>query len=347
MMQFQAEQLRRVASAIFQGAGAATDVAELVANSLVSANLMGHDSHGVLRIPKYCEQIAEGQIVPSARPEIVKETPTTAIVNGNWNFGQVAARRAAQVAIKKAKEYNVAVVTLVRQNHVGRLGEWSGMMAEAGLVGMVVTGGWRPPITGVTPFGGAARLIGTNPYSFAIPTGDHDMVLVDFATSVVAEGKLQVAMAKGASVPTGYIIDKDGQPSTDPHDFYKGGMLLPAAGHKGYSLALVADILGGLLAGDDLVGRDWNLTGTFMLAVNVEAFRPLAAFAAAVDGRLDEIKAAKPAAGFEEVLIPGEPEMRAKAERERHGIAVAESTWEALVTTGRKLGVDVPQAAGI
>ncbi|MHB1134414.1 MAG: Ldh family oxidoreductase [Chloroflexota bacterium] len=347
MMQFQAEQLRRVASAIFQGAGAAPDVAELVANSLVSANLMGHDSHGVLRIPKYCQQIAEGQIVPSARPAIERETPTTAVVAGRWNFGQVTAKLGAQIAIKKAKEQNVAVVTLVQQNHVGRLGEWSGMMAEAGLVGMVITGGWRPPITGVTPFGGAGRILGTNPYSFAIPTGKHDMVLVDFATSVVAEGKLQVAMAKGASVPEGFILNNEGQPSTDPHDFYKGGMLLPAAGHKGYSLALVADLLGGLLAGGELVGRDWNLTGTFMLAVNVEVFRPLAEFAAAVDGRLDEIKAVPPAAGFQEVLVPGEPEMRAKAERESYGIAVAESTWEALVATGRELNVDVRKAAGI
>lgn len=215
------------------------------------------------------------------------------------------------------------------------------------MVGMVITGGWRSPITGVTPFGGAGRIIGTNPYSFAIPTGQHEMVLVDFATSVVAEGKLQVAIAKGAPVPQGYILDKDGNPSTDPNDFYKGGMLLPAAGHKGYSLALIADILGGLLAGNERVGRDWNLTGTFMLAVNVEAFRPLAEFAAAVDGRLDEIKAVQPAAGFQEVLIPGEPEMRSKAQREKDGIGVPEATWEALLATGAKYGVDVSKVAGI
>ncbi|MCL4465063.1 MAG: Ldh family oxidoreductase [Chloroflexi bacterium] len=347
MLQFKAEQLEKVASAIFQGTGTPQDVAELVAHSLVSANLMGHDSHGVLRIPRYCQQIAEGQIVPTARPQVTTETPTTAIVDGNWNFGQVTAKLGAETAIKKAKEQNVAVVTLVHQNHVGRLGEWSGMMAEAGMVGMVITGGWRSPITGVTPFGGAGRIIGTNPYSFAIPTGQHEMVLVDFATSVVAEGKLQVAIAKGAPVPQGYILDKDGNPSTDPNDFYKGGMLLPAAGHKGYSLALIADILGGLLAGNERVGRDWNLTGTFMLAVNVEAFRPLAEFAAAVDGRLDEIKAVQPAAGFQEVLIPGEPEMRSKAQREKDGIGVPEATWEALLATGAKYGVDVSKVAGI
>jgi hydroxycarboxylate dehydrogenase B len=347
MLQFKAEQLEKVASAIFQGAGAPEDVSQLVAHSLVSANLMGHDSHGVLRIPRYCQQIAEGQILPTTRPQVTKETPTTAVVDGNWNFGQVAAKLGAETAIKKAKDQNVAVVTLTRQNHVGRLGEWSGMMAEAGMVGMVVTGGWRNPITGVTPFGGAGRVLGTNPFSFAIPTAEHEMVLVDFATSVVAEGKLQVAMAKGAAVPQGFILDKDGNPSTDPNDFYKGGMLLPAAGHKGYSLALVADILGGLLAGNELVGRDWNLTGTFMLAVNVEAFRPLAAFTAAVDGRLDEVKAVKPAPGFQEVLIPGEPEMRSKAQREREGVGVPEATWDALVTTGGKLGVDVAKVAGI
>ena len=346
MLQFKAEQLRPVAAAIFEAAGTPDDIARQVANSLVMANLMGHDSHGVIRVPRYCEQIKDGSLKPAARPEVYNETMTTATVSGKWGFGQMAAKVGAEVAIRKAKEANLAAVTLVQQNHIGRLGEWSAMMAEAGMIGMVVTGGWRPPVVGMAPFGGAARLLGTNPYSFAIPTGRHDIVLVDFATTVVAEGKLQFARAKGTPLPAGVILDKNGNPSTDANDFYEGGVMLPAAGHKGYSLGLVAELLS-FLAGAELQGREWNRVGTFMLAVKVDAFRPLAEFKEAVDGRLDDVKAVPPAPGFEEVLIPGEPELRARAQRERDGIAVPEATWEALVDTGKSLGVDVAALAGV
>jgi hydroxycarboxylate dehydrogenase B len=346
MLQFRAEQLRPAAAAIFRAAGTPEDIAEHVANSLVMANLMGHDSHGVIRVPRYCEQIADGSIKPAVRPELLQETATTATVSGMWGFGQMVAKVGAQVAIRKASEANLAVVTLVQQNHIGRLGEWSAMMADAGMIGMVVTGGWRSPLVGAAPFGGAARLLGTNPYSFAIPTGHRDIVLVDFATTIVAEGKIQFARAKGTPLPTGAILDKDGNPSTNANDYYDGGVMLPAAGHKGYSLSLVADLLS-LLAGAELHGRDWNRVGTFMLAVKVEAFRPLAEFKDAVDARLDDVKAVPPAVGFQEVLIPGEPEMRAKAQREREGIGVPEATWEALLATGKRFGLDVAAVAGV
>jgi LDH2 family malate/lactate/ureidoglycolate dehydrogenase len=345
MLQFSAGQLRAVASAIFQAAGAPEDRAAFVANSLATANLMGHDSHGVLRVQEYCAEIEAGTLVTTAQPEIMMETATTATVSGNWGFGHITARAGAEVAIKKAKETNVAVVGLVQQNHIGRLGEWSAMMAEAGLIGMVVTGGWRPPAVAAAPFGGAARLLNTNPYSFAIPTGRRDIVLVDFATTVIAEGKVRQARAKGVPLPAGAILDKNGNASTDPNDYYAGGVLLPAAGHKGYSLALVADLLS-LLVGADTCGREWNCAGTFMLAVNIAAFRPLGEFTAAVDSRLDEVKSVPPAPGFAEVLIPGEPEQRTLAQREREGIGVPEATWAALIATGQKFGVDVPGVVG-
>lgn len=180
-----------------------------MANSLVTANLMGHDSHGIIRVQEYCEEIEAGTLVATAQPEVITETATTATVSGNWGFGHVTARAGAEVAITKAKEANVSVVGLVQQNHIGRLGEWSAMMAEAGMIGMVVTGGWRPPAVSAAPFGGAARQLSTNPYSFAIPTGKHDIVLVDFATTVIAEGKVRLARAKGVPLPAGAILDKN------------------------------------------------------------------------------------------------------------------------------------------
>ncbi|MHB1007336.1 MAG: Ldh family oxidoreductase [Chloroflexota bacterium] len=346
MHQIKAGPLREAVDAIFQAVGAPADIATYEATSLVENNLMGHDSHGVIRVAKYVEWIQTGTIVPGARPEIVKETPTTAIVSGKWAFGQVAAHYGAQVAIHKAKEANIAAVGLVQQNHIGRLGEFTAMMARAGMVGILTTGGWRPPVAGVTPFGGAGRALGTNPYSFAVPTGNHDVVLVDFATSVVAEGKLQVARAKGTPLPQGVVLDKQGNPSTNAEDFYNGGVMLPFGGHKGYALSLLADLLGGLLSGGDLFGSAENQTGTFMICVNVEAFRSLADFAGAVDRRLDEIKAVPPAPGFTEVLIPGEPELRTHAQRSEEGIALPDATWQALVQTGENLGLNVRAISG-
>ncbi len=344
MQLVKAERLRRIASVIFAAAGTPQDIADYVAGSLVESNLMGHDSHGVIRVPRYVEFIRTGRIIPGARPEIVKETATTAVVKGNWAFGQLTARFGAEVAIRKARENQLAAVGLVQTNHIGRLGEYTALLAEAGLVGILTTGGWRPPIAGVAPYGGAGRALGTNPYSFAVPTGRRGTVLVDFATSMVAEGKLQVARAKGTPLPPGFILDKDGNPSTNVEDYYAGGMLLPMAGHKGFALSLLADLVGAALSGADAYATPQDQTGSFMIAISVGAFRPLAEYTAVVDHRLGEIKDVPPAPGFAEVLIPGEPELRMKATREREGIALPDNTWRALVETGRQLGVEVAGA---
>lgn len=353
MQQIKAQQLKGIVRTIFLAARTPEDIADYVAGSLVESNLMGHDSHGVIRVPRYVEQIEKGDLQPAARPEVAKETATTAVVKGNWAFGQLTAKFGAEVAIRKAKASHVAAVGLVQTNHVGRLGEFTAMMAAAGLIGIMTTGGWRAPIGGVAPYGGAGRALGTNPYSFAVPTGRHDIVLVDFATSVLAEGKLQVARAKGAPLPPGVILDKHGNPSTNAEDFYAGGVMLPFAAHKGYALSLIADLLGASLPGadafvdDPALHRIFGPSGSLLIALDVEAFRPLAEFKAVVDERLGEIKDVPPAPGFAEVLIPGEPELRTKAEREREGIALPDNTWHALVETARKLGVDVSAIAGL
>lgn len=347
MLRFQAAQLKPVVSAIFQSVGTPEATADYLADSLVESNLMGHDSHGVIRVPFYVRQIQSGVLVPGARPEIFKETATTAVVSGKWAFGQVTARYGAEVAIAKAQAHNIAAVGLVQLNHVGRLGEFTTMMAKAGMVGIMITAGWRPPIAGVTPYGGMGRAFGTNPYSIAVPAGKHEVVLLDFATTVLAEGKLQVARAKGAPVPLGVVLDKNGQPSTDPNAFYDGGFMLPFANHKGYALSLVADLVAGLLPGADTFMEHDNQTGTLLIALNVDAFRPLTDFAAVVDRRLDEVKAVPPAPGFQEVLIPGEPEARAKAQRQRDGIELPEATWDKIVKTAEGLGLNIAAIAGL
>jgi LDH2 family malate/lactate/ureidoglycolate dehydrogenase len=347
VQRFQANQLKTAVTAIFLSVGTPQDIAEYMAGTLVESNLMGHDSHGVIRVPFYVKQIQSGVLTPGARPEIMKETPTTAVVAGKWAFGQVTARYGAEVAIRKAKDSNVAAVGLVQLNHIGRLGEFAAMMASSGMIGMVITGGWRPPIAGVTPYGGAGRALGTNPYSFAVPADKHGVVLLDFATTVMAEGKLQVARAKKAPVPLGVVLDKEGNPSTEAEAFYSGGVMLPFANHKGYAMSLVADLVGGLLPGGDTFMDHDNQTGTMLIALNAEAFRPLLEFTGVVDNRLDEIKAVPPAPGFQEVLIPGEPEARTMAQRSAAGIELPDATWEAILKTAEGLGLNLPAIAGL
>ena len=187
-------------------------------------------------------------MAPSARPSITKETPTTAVVDGNWAFGQITARYATTVAIEKARTQQVAAVTVVRLNHLGRLGEYTEMAAQNGMFAFMA-GGMQNPGP-VAPYGGAARILGTNPLAFSFPSSGDDKVVVDMATCVVAEGKLRVARAKGIKVAPGTIIDKDGKPTNDPEDFYAGGAILTSAGHKGYSLSVVAEMMGRYMAGE-------------------------------------------------------------------------------------------------
>lgn len=340
MLTLTAKRLHDATSRIFVAAGTPTDLAEEMADVLVESNLVGHDSHGVLRIPAYVESIRKGGIVPDARPEVVEETPGSALVDGKHAFGHIAAAFATEVAVRKAKESKAAVVSIVRCNHIGRLGEWASRAAAKDVVAFVCVGGSGGP--GIAaPFGGAARALSTNPISIGIPGGEQPDMLVDFATTMIAEGKVQAARAKGAQLPPGCILDKDGNPSTNPEDLYAGGMLLPFGGHKGYGLAMVVELLGGALAPGDKYNGEGRRGGAVIIAVDASTFHPLADYDRSADFHLRRIKDIPPARGFSEVLLPGEPERRSKEERSRDGIPVAEATWNAIVETGKSLGVTV------
>jgi LDH2 family malate/lactate/ureidoglycolate dehydrogenase len=340
MLTMSAERLRDATRRIFGAAGTPEDLANQMADILVESNLAGHDSHGVIRIPAYVRAIKEGQVVPAARPEIIQETPGSALVDGKYGFGHIAAAFGTDVAARKAKEAKAAVVSIVRCNHIGRLGEWGSRAAAQDVIALVTVGGSGGP--GIAaPFGGAARALSTNPLSVGIPAGEHDDMLVDFATTGVAEGKVQVARAKGAQLPPGVLLDKNGKPSTNPEDLYNGGMLLPFGGHKGYALAMVVELLGAALTPGERYNRDGRTGGAVIIAVDAATFRPLAEFEKSADATLTRIKAIPPAPGFSGVLLPGEPEQRSKAERLRDGIPVAEATWDAIRQAGHGLGVEI------
>lgn len=345
MLTFSAAQMRRVGREIFLAAGASEENAVRVTEALVDANLNGHDSHGVLRITQYLDAIWAGEIVPDAQPKIVKETPVAALVDGGFTFGQVGAKFATEVLIAKAKEMGVAVVGLVRIQHTGRLGEYTSLAASQGIIAIKVGGGYGGKV-GAAPYGGAGKAFSTNPISIGIPAGERQDILVDFATTAVAMGKIWAAQAKGAQLPPGCIADKEGRPSTNPDDFFAGGYMMPFGGHKGYALAVAVELLAQALTGSDahaernLGGDVYGRSGSFFVGIDPSLFRPLEEYEATVDKTLDRIKAVPPAPGFDEVLLPGEPELRARARREVEGIQVAESTWQAIVEYGKRIKVD-------
>jgi LDH2 family malate/lactate/ureidoglycolate dehydrogenase len=277
----------------------------------------------------------------------VRETDVSALLDGGWAFGQLTAERATQVAIDKARAHGIAVVGAVRCNHIGRLGEWAEMGAAQGMIVFLAAGGLAGHRPHVAPFGGRSGALGTNPLAFGFPGGSDEIpvLLADFATSAVAAGKIMVARAKGVPLPAGNIQDSEGRPTTRPEDYVNGGTLLPFGGHKGYGLSVVVELLGRVLTGSGAYAEDgrggdvYGQSGTLVLALDPGLFRDRADYARDVDATLRGIKAVPPAPGVEEVLLPGEPERRARAERERNGVAVEEATLEAIREVARSVGV--------
>jgi len=337
--------LKDLARRIFVAAGAPEDLAATTAEHLVKANLSGHDSHGVIRIPAYLRQIDAGRLVPNARPEVVQEWPATAVVDGKHTFGQVAAAFAMDVAIRKAETNGIGAVSIRRANHIGRLGHYAEQAAALGYIALISYGSAGPNSGHSAPFGGAARHLGTNPLSFGVPGNETTPVVVDFATTVVAEGKIQVARAKHAPLPPGSIVDKEGRPSTNPEDFYAGGMILPAGGHKGYGLSLVTALLGAGLTAERAT-TEGRGGGVVMVAVHPRALASEDAYTDTIDNPAGTVKQVPPAPGVAEVLLPGEPEANSRAERQQNGIPIPEDTWHAIAEAAAQFNIAMPEVAG-
>ncbi|MGI9148031.1 MAG: Ldh family oxidoreductase [Chloroflexota bacterium] len=338
------DQLRSLARDIFVGGGVPLESASQVADSLVDANLAGHDSHGVIRVPSYVQLVREGRVMAIAQPELVHETSSTGVVDGHWAFGQLTARQSMAIAIAKAKDSGVAAVSAVACNHIGRLGEWVEMAAAEGLIGFATVSMYGLGLA-AAPHGGAGRAMSTNPIAFGVPSTKRGNVVTDFATTTVAEGKLQVARAKGVEVPPGCILDAKGQPSTSPQDFYDGGALLPFGAHKGYGLAVVSQLLSLALTGALGVPQGEFSSGAFFLCIDPGAFGARAAYSQAADYLLGQIKSVPPAPGFDEVLLPGEPEQRSRAAR-AEGIPIDDVTWAKLQDLQGSLGPRQPTGSG-
>lgn len=341
---FTPEFLHNVAYHIYRAKGTPAEEAEVVATHQVKANLVGHDSHGVIHIPEYCERIDKGHIVPGAPFVIENDTPTTAVINGNWGFGFVVTEKATRMVIEKARSQGVGAITVHFQSHIGRLGDYTTMIAQEGMIGMITADSGAGP-KAVAPFGGRARRLGTNPICFGIPSDLEGQVLLDMATSAVAAGKISLARNRNEKVPVGWIIDKDGNPTTDPNDYPAGGAILPVGadqGHKGYGLSFVVEIFSGLLTGlgFGIDPRARHNDGVFVVAFDVERFRPLAQFKNDVKEFAEFVKTSPPAAGFSEVLYPGEIEYKTELKRRAEGIFVEDETWHQITELMKELKVE-------
>ena len=339
--------LRDIGYQLFEASGCTAEDARAVVDHLVESNLFGHDSHGAIRYYEYTRAMREGRFQPRATPTVVQEFPGTAVVDAGGALGQVGATFAMKLAMEKAERHGLSTVTLRNTSHVGRAGAYPLMAARRkNLIALAFVNAGRLGYQ-IAPFGGLEGRISTNPIAFSAPRPEADPILVDMTTSVVAEGKVRVAINQGVHVPAGWLIDSEGRSTTDPNDFRGDppGAILPMGGvvaHKGFALGLVVELLGGALSGEGCAdgSREMHSNGVLFTVYNIEHFTDLATYDQEVEGLLSHVKSSRLAPGFNEILAPGEPEFRSARRKESEGIEIDETTWAAIRQEGRILGLD-------
>ena len=321
--------------------------ATLVAKLLVKAELRGYAGHGVTRVAQYLQFIENKTYDLSAMPEVEREGKVTAVVDGKHYIGQVAATLAMQIAIRKAKEHGAGIVCLRRAGHTGRLADYMEMATDEGLIGM---GAVSVGSATTTLYGGMKPIAGTNPMAFGIPTRNGKPIILDFATASMSMGEIQKRVAKNEAIPEGTLLDGNGKPTNDFKSF-RGpprGVFLPFGGYKGSGIALITEMLGGLLSGNG-AGRQWwnngghGVNGVFLQAFAVEEFQSLDSFYDKVDELIAFIKSSQVAPGFSEILLPGESGRRRESAQLKSGIELDDETWSELTELAAELGVtDIP-----
>ena len=339
-----ADTLKKLVYHIFNSLGSPEEEARTLGEIIVGANLAGHDSHGVNMVPSYVEAVREKLIIPGVPTTVERETASTARIDGGYNFGHVVAKRAMELAIEKAHKTDIACVVARRLHHIGRVGTYPEMAARAGFIGITAcscAGGGMEQ----APFGGKTRRLGTNPMSIAFPSGLEGPVLLDMATSVVAAGKVRMARSRGTDIPAHWVLDTDGNPSSDPMAFFNGGTLMPLGGqegHKGYGLAVAVEVLCGILSRDGY-SREGDypfLNPTFIIALNPEVFVSATTLQEEVADLVRFLKETPTLPGIKEVQYPGEKEAKGRIEHQAHGIDVEEPTWQKFLDIVKEQGLE-------
>jgi len=341
--------LTEFVTGLFQAAGVSPSDARTVAVSLVQSNLRGHDSHGVMRVPQYVDFLERGDYRTGVELIVEHEAPAVVVCDAQWGFGQVQAHRLLDLVVGKAKAQGVASGTARHCGHIGRLGEYAERAAADGivLIASVNNGGAGQR---VAPPGGLEPRLGTNPFCAGVPTSTNPVVL-DFGTSVAAEGKVRVFYINDkAPVPEGWLQDSEGRPTTDPSVLYEPplGTILPMGGsqaYKGFGLSLVLDMLTGGLSGGDTCRPDApppRGNNVLFLALDAAQFSGLDSLIHQSEGVADYVRSTPRAPGVEAILLPGDPELRTLAHRSAHGIPLEEAHWARLAELSQRLGVPLP-----
>ena len=352
---FEPEALSDFIRNIFARLGSSDAETEAIAASLVETSLMGHDSHGVSILPRYVERALDGRIVANQHITVVKNEGPVLVIDGNRGYGQVIGREALTLAIEKAKADRFVLMGIRNTHHLGRIGEWAEMCAEAGFISMHFSNGVnRPPI--VAPFGGALARMGTAPYTAAFPRKNAPPVLIDMASSVVSMNKVRIAKNRGVPVAEGTVIDSEGNPTTDPGVLYREptGALLPVGGHKGYALGVAVELFAGALTGGgvmiperDGAGDGATINGLFSVIFDPELMVDRAYYEAEIEAYYEYLKSTPPAPGVEAVLVPGDPEQISLKARTQSGVPIDGTSWVEMCQAARDAGLndtDIPAA---
>lgn len=336
------DRLERFCTEILHKLAVPLEEAEITAGSLVTANLRGVDTHGVIRLPLYAARLRRGAMTPSATLTTERETVATALLDGHNGIGQVISCRAMEIAIRKAREAGVSYVAVKHSNHFGAAAYYPMMALEHDMIGLAFTNA-SPRLA---PTGGIVKLLGNNPLCVAVPAGRRPPVVLDMANSVVAAGKIRVLQKEGKPIPEGWALNEQGEPTTDPAEALKG-ILLAIGGYKGYGITFAVDLLTGVLADSSygprvkVIDNDVDPAGTAhsFMAIALSAFTEVAAFKARMDAYIDEIKSSKKAKGSDVIYVAGEPEHLKMEERMANGIPLQAKVAAELSALGKDLGI--------
>jgi uncharacterized oxidoreductase len=336
--------LRAAVREIMRGFGSDENESALVAANLVRANLTAHDSHGIGMLPRYAQAYGEGGLRPNMHVRVGLDTGMLLGLDGGSGFGQSVGHEAMNLGIERAREHGACIMALGNAHHLGRIGEWAEMAVVQGLISVHFVNVISRPI--VAPWGGSDARFGTNPFAVGIPLGAREPVVLDFATSVIAQGKTRVAFNKGEPLAPGCMLDAHGNPTTDPvyGVLEPLGALLPFGQHKGFGLSLVCELLGGALAGGHSVdgpadGKRRVLNGMLTILIDPARIADRALFEQQAQRTVDWITASPPQPGVDRLLVAGEPEREASARRQAQGIPVDERTWAEILQAAETLGV--------
>jgi hydroxycarboxylate dehydrogenase B len=341
--------MRRFGRDIFEAAGSSQEEAGIIADHLVEASLMGHDSHGVIRISKYVAWVRAGQVLPNQHMDIANDRGALLVVDGRFGYGQVIGKEAMELAADRAGAHGMATLAIRNSGHLGRIGAWPELLAQRGYasVHFVNTSGFGIL---VAPYGGSDRRLSANPIAAGVPVAGGPPIILDIATSVVAEGKIQIARNKGEKLPSGVVLDGHGHPTTDAEAFYADppGAILPFGGHKGSGLSFFCEILAGSLSGgfasnprSPTAGRLVN--NMLSLLFDPAAFGSAEAFAKDVMRLAGYVKSSPPIEAGGKVLLPGEIEEQTRKDREINGLTIDEETWRQIGASATLLGVNSPK----